>query len=299
MLNVYIWTHGLSDLSEGFGRVEQDDDRDQFARWRDAGIDPARPSMARVYDYWLGGTSNLTADRQLAEAMATRDPCIPAACKANRAFLGRAVRYLAGQGIRQFLDIGSGIPAGPNVHQIARQAAPGARVVYADTDPAAVADGRFMLADDDRATIIEADLREPEAILSHQETRRLIDFGEPVGIILAAVLHFILERHDPHAIVARLRDPAAPGSHLVISHAASDNAALVEITEKLYNDRAADGQARTRAEITRFFGDWDLAEPGLVWAPQWRPDAPDDVPADPERYWFLAGAARKRAPTCE
>jgi O-methyltransferase involved in polyketide biosynthesis len=275
-------------------------DPGRFAGWREAGVDPTKPSIARVYDYWLGGTHNLVADRELGRRMETLDPRIPAACKANRAFLGRAVQYLAAEtGIRQFVDIGSGIPTAGNVHEVAQRAAPDARVVYADIDPVVVAEGRDLLAGNRRAAVIQADLRDPAAILSHPETGRLIDLAEPVGLILVAVLHFLLDADQPHALVEHLAGAAAPGSYLVVSHATNeDNPKLAAAAEQVYNARAADGQARSRAEILRFFGDWELEEPGLVYAPLWRPRSAGDVPRHPERFWFLAGMARKPEPPC-
>jgi nucleotide-binding universal stress UspA family protein len=270
---------------------------DRFDGWSEAGIDPTRPNTARVYDYWLGGHHNLVADRELAEAMATLDPWIPAACKANRAFLSRAARFLAAHGIRQFLDIGSGIPTAGNVHQIAQSAAADARVVYVDRDPVAVAMGRKLLTGNDRAAVVQADLRDLDAVLADPAVGRLIEFAEPVAIMLVAILHFVLDADEPYRIVSRLRDIAAPGSYLVVSHATSqDNQALATAAERLYNSRAADGQARSREQIAGFFGDWDLAEPGLVYVPEWRPDSPGDVPGDPAKYWFLAGVARKPQP---
>jgi len=275
-------------------------DPGRFAGWRDAGVDPTKASIARVYDYWLGGTHNLVADRELAGRIETLDPRIPAACKANRAFLGRAVRFLTEQaGIRQFLDIGSGVPTAGNVHEVAQRAAPDTRVVYADIDPAAVAESRELLAGNRRAAVIQADLRDPAAILSHPDVGRLIDFAEPVGLILVAVLHFLTDAQDPHGITGRLAGAAAPGSHLVVSHVTNEgNPRLTDAVTRLYNARAADGQARSRAEILRFFGDWEMAEPGLVHAPLWRPGSPEDVPAHPEQFWFLAGMARKPEPAC-
>ena len=210
---------------------------------------------------------------------------------------GGPVPGRAGQGIRQFLDIGSGIPTAGNVHEIAQSAAPGARVVYVDRDPVAVAMGRKLLAGNDRAAVLQADMRDLDAILADPEAGRLIDFSEPVAIMLVAILHFVLDADDPYRIVRRLRDTAGPGSYLVLSHATSqDNDTLAAAAERIYNSRAADGQARSREQIAGFFGDWELAEPGLVYAPQWRPSSPDDVPDHPERYWFLAGVARKQDP---
>jgi hypothetical protein len=271
---------------------------DPFGGWRDAGVDPTKPNVARVYDYWLGGRHNLVADRELAEAMATLDPWIPAACKANQAFLGRAVRYLAARGIRQFLDVGSGIPTAGNVHEIAQSAAADTRVVYVDRDPVAVAMGRKLLAGNDRAAVVQADLRHLDPVLTDPAVDRLIDFDEPIAIMLVAILHFVLDADEPYRIVSRLRDTAAPGSYLVVSHATSqDNHALASAAERLYDSRAADGQARSREQIAGFFGGWELAEPGLVYAPQWRPDSPDEVPDDPAKYWFLAGVADKSHPS--
>ena len=271
---------------------------DPFDGWRDAGVDPTKPNIARVYDYWVGGHHNLVADRELGEAMATLDPWIPAACKANRAFLGRAVQFLAAHGIRQFLDIGSGIPTAGNVHEVAQSAAPDARVVYVDRDPVAVAMGRKLLTGNGRAAVVQADVRDVDAILAAPAVGRLIDFSEPVAIMLMAILHFVLGADEPYRIVQRLRDTAAPGSYLVVSHATSHgNEALAAAAERIYNSRAADGQARSREQIAGFFGSWELAEPGLVYSPQWRPGSPDDVPGHPEKYWFLAGVARKEAPS--
>ena len=230
--------------------------------------------------------------------MATLDPWIPAACRANRAFLGRVVEYLAAEGIRQFLDIGSGIPASGNVHEVGQSGVPDARVVYVDRDPVAVAMGRKLLTGNDRTNFVQADIRDLDAILGDPAVGRLIDFGEPVAIMLVAILHFVLNAGKPSRLVQRLRDAAAPGSYLVLSHASSqDNEALAAAAERIYNSRAADGQARSREQIAGFFGDWELAEPGLVFSPQWRPGSPDDVPgSSPEKYWFLAGVAPQGSP---
>jgi hypothetical protein len=280
------------------GAAEHPLDEDPFDGWAEAGVDPTKPNIARVYDYWLGGRHNLVADRELAETMATLDPWIPAACKANRAFLGRAVRFLTAHGIRQFLDIGSGIPTAGNVHETAQSAAPDSRVVYVDRDPVAIAMGRKLLTGNDRAAVVQADIRDVDAILVDPAVGRLIDFGEPVAIMLVAILHFVLDAAEPYRLVQRLRDTVAPGSYLVLSHATSqDNKALATAAERIYNSRAADGQARSREQIAGFFGSWELAEPGLVYSPQWRPGSADYVPDHPERYWFLAGIARKEAPS--
>ncbi len=263
--------------------------------WELAGVDPTKANVARVYDALLGGSHNFVADRDVARAMETLDRRIPAACRANRAFLGRAVRFLVGQaGVRQFLDIGSGIPAAGNVHEIAQQVAADSRVVYVDHDPVAVAYSRAILAGHDRATIIEADLREPGEILSHPDLCRLIDFAEPVAVLFVSILHFLTDGDDPCGTVACFRDAAAPGSFMVVSHVTSENdPRLAAAVQRLYNARAADGKARSRDEIADFFGGWEMTEPGLVYVPQWRPDPADDVPACPEQFWFVGGVARR------
>ncbi len=205
------------------------------------GIDTGKANTARVYDYWLGGSNNFIADQDAARAMLAVDPTLRAAVRANRAFLGRAVRYLAGQaGIRQFLDIGSGIPTERNVHEVAQEIAPDARVVYVDSDEIAVAHSRLLLQDNPAATIIQADLREPEKILADPATQLLLDFSQPVALLLVAVLHFIPDEEDPWRIVARLRDALAPGSYLVLCQACSDaKPELSSATMKAYEGRVA------------------------------------------------------------
>ena len=171
-------------------------------------------------------------------------------------------------------------------------------MVYVDRDPVAVAMGRKLLTGNDRADVVQADIRDLDAILGDPAVGRLIDFGEPVAIMLVAILHFVLDAGEPYRLVQRLRDTAAPGSYLVLSHVTSqDNEALAAAAERIYNSRAADGQARSREQIAGFFGDWELAEPGLVYSPEWRPGSPDGVPDHPEKYWFLAGVARKEGPS--
>jgi hypothetical protein len=219
--------------------------------------------------------------------------------RANRAFLGRAVRYLADQaGVRQFLDIGSGIPTENNVHQVAQEAAPGSRVVYVDNDDVAVAHSRLLLADSPGATVIHADLREPAKILADPETQLLLDFSQPVAVFLVAVLHFIPDSGQAADIVATLRDALAPGSYLVICHACRDEQPnLATSFETVYNSRVtAQLTMRSRDEITKLCDGFTLTEPGLVWIPQWRPDSPDDVPEDPSKYWALVGVGRYDGP---
>jgi hypothetical protein len=263
--------------------------------WVPPGVDTSKANVARVYDYWLGGDHNFEADRDLARAIITLDPHIRLTMRANRAFLGRAVRFLAGQGgVRQFLDIGSGIPTQNSVHQVAQDTAPGSRVVYVDNDDDVVAHSRLLLAGNPDATVIQADLREPANILADPETRRLLDFTRPVAVFLVAVLHFIPDSGQVADIVAALRDALAPGSYLVICHACRDEQpGLATSFETVYNSRVTAQLAmRSRDEITRLCDGFTLLEPGLVWIPQWRPDSPADVPEDPSKYWALVGVGR-------
>lgn len=267
--------------------------------WVPPEIDTTKANVARVYDYWLGGDHNFQADRDLARTITALDPNIRATMRANRAFLGRVVRFLAGQaGIRQFLDIGSGIPTANNVHQVAQDTVPGSRVVYVDNDDVAVAHSRLLLADNPDATIIQADLREPEKILADPETQLVLDFTQPVAVFLVAVLHFIPDTGQVAGIVATLRDALAPGSYLVICHACRDEQPrLATSFEAVYNSRVtAQLVMRRREEIASLCDGFALLEPGLVWIPQWRPDYPDDVPEDPSRYWALVGVGRYDGP---
>lgn len=263
--------------------------------WVPPGVDTKRANVARVYDYWLGGDHNFLADQDLGRAMAAIEPNVRAITQANRAFLGRAVRFLAASGIRQFLDIGSGIPTQANVHEVAQQAAPGSRVVYADIDPVVIAHSKAILAGNNDAAIIEADLREPGKILASDGARSLLDFTQPIGLLLVAVLHFIADSDDPWHIVATLRDALAPGSYLVLSHGTDENDPMrARAAETLYNRSAsAQAHARSRAEIRRLFGGFQLVEPGLVYVSEWRPGSPADVPAHPSRFANLVGVAQK------
>jgi hypothetical protein len=264
------------------------------AGWIPAGIDTSRANIARVYDWWLGGAHNFRADRDAARELAAIAPNIRAVARANRAFLGRAVRHLAAAGIRQFLDIGSGIPANQNVHQIARAAAPGSRVVYVDNDDDVVAHSKLMLDGDPGATVIQADLGDPGAILAHPEARRLIDFTQPVGLMLVAVLHFIPGSARPGEILAAFRAALAPGSYLALSHACYDAVPDTgSVFRSVYNARVA-GQVtgRSRGQVEGLFDGFTLVDPGLVWLPEWRPESPADGLDDPAGSALLAGVGR-------
>ena len=263
--------------------------------WIPPGVDTKRANTARVYDYLLGGSHNFLADQDLGRAIAAVDPNVRMIARANRDFLGRAVRFLSAGGIRQFLDIGSGIPTQGNVHEVAHQADPGARVAYVEVDPVAIAHSKAILAGHDNAAIVDGDLREPEKILAHDAIGRLIDFSQPVGLLLVSVLPFISDAGDPWRIVATLREALAPGSYLVLCHATDESRpGVAQAAEKMYN-RTVPTQARMRsgAEILRFFDGFELVDPGLVYMPLWRPDSPADVPSDPSKLWCLVGVGRK------
>jgi hypothetical protein len=271
-------------------------DEDVEPGWVPPEIDTTKANIARVYDYWLGGSHNFRADQDVARAMIAVDPNIRAMMRANRAFLGRAVQYLVREaGIRQFLDIGSGIPTEQNVHEVAQAAASGSRVVYVDNDEIAVAHSRLMLEDNPDATVIQADLREPAKILADPETQLLIDFTQPVALLLLAVLHFVPDEADPAQIMATLRDAVPPGSYVVICHACRDvRPDTADNATAVYTSRvAAQLRVRTRDEIAALFEGFTLVEPGLVWIPEWRPDSPADVPENPEQFWALVGVARR------
>jgi hypothetical protein len=262
--------------------------------WIPPGVDTRRANTARVYDYWLGGSHNFLADQDLGRAIAAVEPNVRSIARANREFLGRGVRLVSELGVRQFLDIGSGIPTQGNVHEIAQQVSPDARVVYADIDPVAIAHSKAILARNARAEIIDADARDPEKILNHAVTRRLIDFGQPVGLVLGAVLHFLSDADDPWGTVATLRDALAPGSYLVLCHGTNESQPEVaQAAEKVYNRSVATQlRFRSRAEILRLFDGFELVEPGLVYMSEWRPDPPRAASPDPSGRWGLAGLGR-------
>jgi len=251
---------------------------------------------ARVYDYLLGGKDNFPADREHVERAIAVAPEMRSNAQANRQFLVRAVRFLAEQGIRQFIDLGTGIPTSPNVHEVAQAVAPDAHIVYVDNDPIVLVHARALMASGPQGATayIDADLREPEAILGHLGVAELIDFDQPVGILLIATLHLVPDADDPAGIVRRLLAPAAPGSYLVISQFALD------VDEQKAQAVAAaakhDGITlvpRRHEEILRFFDGLDLLDPGLVLVPRWRPDSSAEPIPYEERVWLYAGVARK------
>jgi S-adenosyl methyltransferase len=264
-------------------------------------INTSVPNPARVYDYLLGGKDNYPADREVADQVVAIAPVAREVVGDNRAFLRRAVRFLTREaGIRQFIDLGSGLPTQGNVHQIAQAIAPDARVVYVDNDAMVVTHGRALLAGDNTLAI-KADLREPDVVLGHPEVRELIDFDQPIALLLVAILHFLPDEEDPAGIVARFRDALPTGSYLAISHATRDipvrpdmsAAEMAEMgarVERLYQQTTAFLVTRTRAQVERFFDGVDLLDPGLVEIQRWRPDDPNSIlPGG-----FYGGVGRKR-----
>jgi S-adenosyl methyltransferase len=264
--------------------------------WVPEGIDTAKPSTARIYDYWLGGTHNFAVDREVARAVSAAMPDTALMMQANRAFLRRAVRYLIGQGVRQFLDLGSGIPTLGNVHEVAQKSAPEARVVYVDIDPVAVAHSRHILAGNDNAAVVQADLRGVEQILADPQVRGTLDLDRPVAVLMLAVLHFVPDSDDPPGIVARFGDALVPGSYLALSHGTQEHMRrdAAEVGRDQFTRTATPFVDRTRAQTTALFHGFDLVEPGVVWSVEWRPEHPDEVGESPERCATYVGVGRKR-----
>jgi S-adenosyl methyltransferase len=230
---------------------------------------------ARVYDYWLGGKDNFAADRQAAEAVIAARPSILFDIRANRAFLGRAVRWLAAEaGVRQFLDIGTGIPAADNTHQVAQGVAPNSRIVYVDNDPIVLVHARALLTSnaEGATAYLEGDLRQPEPILAG--AAKTLDFEQPIAVLLIGVLHLIADTEDPNGIIATLMAAVPPGSYLALTQPASDiNAEVVAEGARRYNQHVSTKQTRrNHAETARFFDGLELVEPGLVQIHRWRPD---------------------------
>ena len=250
---------------------------------------------ARMYDYYLGGKDNFEADRVAAEAAIAAYPALRSWARANRAFLGRAVRFAAEQGIRQFLDIGTGIPSAGSTNEVAQAVDPEARVAYVDNDPIVLTHARALLAGhpSGQTTVIQADLRDPAAILAHPALRAALDLSQPVALMLVAVLHFVPDDQGAAAAVATLRDALAPGSLLILSHATGDFANLTVAVDgpKAYSQASAPLILRHGKDVAEFFGDFTFVEPGLVQTPLWRPDG--ELAEDWEAVSGYAGVARK------
>jgi SAM-dependent methyltransferase len=254
------------------------------------------PQSARVYDYWLGGKDNFPADQAMAEAIAEQVPTIRTQVREQRAFLGRTVRYLAGEaGIRQFLDIGTGIPSAGNVHNVAQELAPEARVLYVDNDPIVLAHARALRPGTPQGQVsyIQADLRQPQAILRDPAVDKTLDLTQPVGLVLIGIMHHLRDQDNPRRIVATLVDALASGSYLVLSQTTPDfdpeaMRGLAAVSEQ----GGIANVPRTLAETEPFFAGLELVEPGLVPILAWRPD-PGLPRRDPRSVYVYGGVARK------
>jgi S-adenosyl methyltransferase len=265
--------------------------------WLPPEINTGVPHTARVYDYWLGGKDNFAADRALGDALIKAMPVTRFVARANRAFLGRAVRYLAGEaGIRQFLDIGTGIPAAGNTHEVAQAVAPDSRVVYVDNDPIVMAHARALMASHPAGAtaFIQADLRDPEKILAHQDLRATLDLGQPVALMLIAILHFLSDEENAQGVVSRLLDALPSGSYLAVTNLTTD---FLDPERAAVAVSAAQGSGityvpRTEEQVAAFFAGLDMVAPGVVPVLAWRPD-PDDVPEDPRAAYVYAAVGRK------
>ncbi|GAA3445007.1 SAM-dependent methyltransferase [Planomonospora venezuelensis] len=260
-----------------------------------AGIDPTIPSVARMYDYYLGGKDNFASDREAAENFMAAVPGVREVARANRAFLRKAVAEIAGQGVRQFLDIGSGLPTQENVHQVAHRIIPDAKVVYVDNDPIVMAHGRALLADNPHTVVVQADMREPKALLDHPEIRANIDFDRPVAVIMLAMLHFVPGDDEAAAIVTAVRETLAPGSYLVLSHGHLGTTSAEEQARAKDTYRPASAGSitpRGPAHLAAYTEGLEVLDPGIVPVQAWRPEFEEDAAYDLGKPGILGVVAR-------
>ena len=259
-----------------------------------AALNPAIPNVARMYDFMLGGKENYASDRAaVASLIQLSATDVPAAARLNRAFLGRAVQYVASHGVTQFLDIGAGLPTQQSVHQVAQEIAPGIRTVYVDNDPVVLAHSRALLGDTSTTAAVLGDVRDPAGVIGDPAVRALIDFARPVCILLVAVLHFVPDAADPKGLLAAFRDAMVPGSYLILSHGTVDGAppevAAKADASRVYDQATAQVTLRGAAQVADLLDGFTLVEPGLVHTSQWRPMIATDYEFDA----FLAAVGRK------
>jgi hypothetical protein len=265
------------------------------------GVDPSVPSPARLYDFYLGGRHNFPADRAAAQRIITALPDLPDAAWANRSFHQRAARWLAEQGIRQFIDVGSGLPTVGNTHEIVQAVAADARVVYVDNDPMVALFSAELLKDTQTATVVTADLRDPPAVLGHPELRALIKDGEPTGLLMTAVMHFVAPSSDPWGLVDRYMASLAPGSYLALSHVTADRLPPRGVEEGIdvYSRATENIYVRSRDEVQRFFDHLDVVPPypgaaaAVCYVGEWSAEVPALADSDGSRMLYCAVARRR------
>ncbi|MDQ2582833.1 hypothetical protein CKY47_02295 [Saccharothrix yanglingensis] len=264
--------------------------------WAPGNIDLGRPSIARVYDYWLGGAHNFAVDRAVADKVLADVPVLKNVILNHRAFLRRAVRHLLAQGVRQFLDLGSGIPTVGNVHEIAQTVDPSARVVYVDVDPVAVAHSRAILTGNPLVSVLRTDVRDVDRVMRSPEVARQLDFDRPVGVLMVALLHFMADEDDPHGVVAAYRDAVPPGSFLALSHAGYEEGEWDPVWDEAkstYNRGVSEITYRSKREVEALFEGFDLVPPGVERLPLWRPESPDDVHGGADNFIGFGAVGRK------
>lgn len=255
-------------------------------------LDLFKPSVARIYDYLLGGHHHFAVDRELAEQMSAAMPDGRTLVRINRAFLRRAVAYCVRAGVRQFLDLGCGLPTTGAVHEIAQAVDPRCRVVYVDNEPVVVAHSEMILRGNEQAAIVRSDVRDCDRVLLDERTQRLLDPEQPTAVMMLGLLHFIPDADDPAGLVGRYLDAVAPGSYLVLSHGSPDTAHGIDRAVTLSNQSQSPGTLRPRAQIEAMFAGSELVEPGLVPMQLWHPESPDDA-HDAPSCSFLGGVGRK------
>ena len=255
-------------------------------------VDIRKPSVARVYDAILGGKDNFPWDRAVAAEVIAAFPQAATSARLNRQVLERAVRYLHDQGIDQFLDVGSGLPTVRNTHEIAQELNPRALVAYVDNDPIVLTHGRAQLADDAATTVVTADIRHPDTILNNPAITAFLDFSRPIGLVLNGVVHHLNDDEDPHGVVIKLTSALAPGSYLQLTHFSTAAPAAAAL-ERVLMQSLGSGRMRSADEITAFFDDLELVDPGVVLLPEWRPDRPVSYPLEIGGQLILGGMARK------
>jgi len=263
--------------------------------WVPQGVDMTVPNAARVYDYFLNGAHNFAIDRAMADDIQKVMPAVRDVARIQRAFLRRAVLFMVDSGIRQFLDVGSGIPTVGNVHEIAQRAEPECRVVYVDKDPIAVAHSELLLQGNDRTATIQANLRDVEGILDHPQTKRLLDFDQPIGLLMLALVHFVPDSWDPVGLLARYGERLVPGSYLALSHTTGDGDpdGLAEAAQ-FYRNTSEPLYLRSHEEVLRLFIGFEVVEPGLVGSALWRPSGVGDISDSAEMNTILYGGVGRK-----